>query len=139
MKEGEEHFEGKVAQKAIIVSPQGKVLICRNNWDKDTWDLPGGMFNVQEKPEAGLLREIKEEIGIEPTHIKPFVISTFIKRKTGKFTFVIIYTAHLSEENSYKFEDGEIEEIRWIEHKDLPTLTFFPEYAEALEKFFSER
>lgn len=50
------HFEGKVAQKAIIVKGN-KVLITRDSKD-DVWELPGGRLDESEEPLDAMKREI---------------------------------------------------------------------------------
>lgn len=60
----EEHFLGKVAQKAIICF-EGRVFLTRDPRTPDTWELPGGRLNVGEKPKEGLIRELFEELGVE--------------------------------------------------------------------------
>ena len=58
------HFEGKVAQKAVIVR-DGKVLVVRDpRENQEIWELPGGRLNLGEEPKRGLAREIAEELGV---------------------------------------------------------------------------
>ena len=137
MKDDEMHFEGKVAQKAIIVSPSGRVLICRNHHDKELWDLPGGTLNDGEEPMAGLLREINEELGITPKIERIISVGTFIKPKTRKRVLVITYQASLTEElQNFRLDETEIAETRWIGRKNLSGVELFPEYQRILEDFF---
>jgi len=66
----EVHFDGKVAQKAVIVR-DGKVLIMRDvREEKEIWEIPGGRLNEGEEVQAGLMREIKEELGIDVEVVK---------------------------------------------------------------------
>lgn len=57
----EEHFMGKVAQKAIIVN-KGRVLMTRDPRTPEIWELPGERLNIDEISEEGLQREIQEEL-----------------------------------------------------------------------------
>lgn len=58
-----------VAQKVVIFNDQGKILALRRSPTDPhrplTWDLPGGDLEVGEDPREGILREVKEEVGIE--------------------------------------------------------------------------
>ena len=60
-----------VANKAVIVNPQGKILLVRDARKFDhtqtpgKWDFPGGRMDALESPQEGLLRELKEELGFE--------------------------------------------------------------------------
>ncbi|MCE9643694.1 NUDIX hydrolase [Candidatus Parcubacteria bacterium] len=137
MKEGEEHFVGKVSCKGVLVSPNGKVVVCRNAHDQDFWDLPGGVLNAGETLEIGLAREIREEIGVEPTIGEVIWAGTFIKRKTGLQTVAIAFRGSLDESTQFSFDDGEIAEVRWIGKEDLKEITLFPEYHKILENFFA--
>lgn len=137
MKDGEEHFVGKVACKGVLVSPGGKVVVCRNAHDTDLWDLPGGVLNAGETPQEGLAREIREEIGVVPAIGEPLWAGTFIKRKTGAQVVAIAFEGTLEEGASFSFDDGEIAEVRWIGKEHLGEVTLFPEYHQILEKFFS--
>ena len=49
---------------AIVVGPGG-VLLCRRAAEpfRGTWDLPGGFLEAGERPERGLRRELREELG----------------------------------------------------------------------------
>lgn len=53
----------RVSVKALIKDKDGKVLVVKE--DQDTWSLPGGGLDHGEVAEQGLLRELKEELGIE--------------------------------------------------------------------------
>ncbi|HYF10310.1 MAG TPA: NUDIX hydrolase [Candidatus Paceibacterota bacterium] len=138
MKDGEKHFEGKVSCKGVIVSPQGRVVVCRNAHDQDFWDLPGGVLNTGETLEEGLVREIREEIGVEPTIGKILGAWTFTKRNSGKQTVAIAFLGALEETARFSFDDGEIAEVRWIGKEDLKEIRLFPEYHRILEDFFAQ-
>ena len=61
----EKHFNGKVAQKAVIMK-EGKVLLIRDPREaNEIWELPSGRMNEGELPAEGLARELKEELGAD--------------------------------------------------------------------------
>lgn len=63
----EVHFEGKIAQKAIIVK-ENRVLLLRDpRMEEVIWEIPGGRMNIDEEPREAVAREIREELGIEIT------------------------------------------------------------------------
>jgi 8-oxo-dGTP diphosphatase len=56
---------------AGIVTRAARVLLCHRSpdraWYPDMWDLPGGHVEVGELPAHALVRELREELGIEAT------------------------------------------------------------------------
>jgi 8-oxo-dGTP pyrophosphatase MutT (NUDIX family) len=48
---------------AVPVTPDGKVVLVRLTYDKG-WNLPGGGLKSGEDPQAAILRELTEEIGL---------------------------------------------------------------------------
>ena len=51
-----------------LVDPQGRVLIAQRPAHKamgGLWEFPGGKIEAGETPEYALMRELKEELGIE--------------------------------------------------------------------------
>lgn len=53
---------------AALVDPDGRVLIARRPADKampGLWEFPGGKVDEGETPEAALIRELHEELGID--------------------------------------------------------------------------
>lgn len=53
----------------IICSSQGKVLWAKRI-GQNAWQFPQGGIKDEESPEQALFRELKEEVGLEPQHVK---------------------------------------------------------------------
>ncbi len=68
---------------AALIDRDGRVLLAQRPEGKDhagLWEFPGGKIEANETPEAGLIRELREELGVEPCHtcLEPFAFSTRI-------------------------------------------------------------
>ncbi|WP_411346333.1 NUDIX hydrolase [Paenibacillus sp. WLX1005] len=54
-----------VAVLGVFTNEQGEVLLLRHSYrDTEPWGIPGGWME-QEQPEEGLIREVKEETGLD--------------------------------------------------------------------------
>lgn len=64
-----------------LVDPDGRVLIAQRPEGKSMaglWEFPGGKVETGETPEAALIRELREELGIDVTAacLAPFVFAS---------------------------------------------------------------
>lgn len=63
---------------AGLLRRQGRVLLChrtpQRRWYPDAWDLPGGHVEGHEQPAQALVREFREELGVDVTRpaVEPF-------------------------------------------------------------------
>jgi 8-oxo-dGTP diphosphatase len=64
-----------------LIDADGRVLIAQRPEGKQMaglWEFPGGKVDPGERPEAALIRELKEELGIDVTEacLAPFVFAS---------------------------------------------------------------
>ncbi len=90
----------RVSIKALIIEPDtNKFLLVQ---DKNSeWDLPGGGLDWGESPQEGLIREIREEMGIEVISVAsdPSYFITMERHADTLWTANIIYETSLRDYN----------------------------------------
>jgi len=116
-----------VSQKAIIFNEKGKFLaLYRTETASDspnTWDLPGGFLDFGEDPIKDMIREIKEEAGLDVKDLKLFDVESHIDDK-GDFWITIGYTAKaLSDKVKLSFEHND---YKWVSAEEFLKLKSSP-------------
>lgn len=135
----EVHFEGKIAQKVIVLDGDKVLLMQDPREATEMWELPGGRLNVDEDPREGLARELREELGVEFDIHEVIHVEQFVQGSEGKRAFVIVYRGTLRDpKRSFVLESEEVSEIKWVTQAELTHVPLFPEYKHALEKFFNK-
>jgi 8-oxo-dGTP diphosphatase len=90
-----------IALKGIVVY-KGKVLIIkRSDYDEafaGIWEIPGGRLQFDEELESALIREVKEEAGIEITIEKLYYAYTFMTSPTRQFV-ILTYLCKTEQDN----------------------------------------
>ena len=66
------YFNSSAATAAFIFDATGRLLVARRAYEpaKDTLDLPGGFVDLHESGEEAILREIKEETGLDVCNLR---------------------------------------------------------------------
>lgn len=72
---------------AIIFNSERQVLLCHRS-DYDLWNLPGGGLEPGEAPWEGVLREVKEETGIDVKVVKLQGVYSRPDRSQIVFSFI---------------------------------------------------
>lgn len=93
----------------------------QNDINKDKWIGLGGKFEENESPEECLLREVREESGLELTSWRYRGIVTFVNTKC-EAEFMHLFTADAFEGEIGECSEGELE---WIKKSELMKLTLW--------------
>ena len=102
-----------------LVDVDGRVLIAQRPKGKamaGLWEFPGGKVDEGETPEAALIRELQEEIGIDVTEncLAPF---TFASHTYEKFHLLMpLYVCRVWE-GSVTPQEGQV--LKWVRPLDL--------------------
>ncbi len=108
---------------AALIVRDGKVLMGLREYEKGKplWTFPGGRCDFGEKQEDGLMREVREEVGITDIVIKRFLGEKegAYKRPDGVADLVSMYECITSQEPKLMEPDKFIE-WRWIDPQQLP-------------------
>jgi ADP-ribose pyrophosphatase YjhB (NUDIX family) len=53
------------AAGAAVFDEDGRILLIKENYDRERWGFPGGAVEPGEAPEETVVREVREETGVE--------------------------------------------------------------------------
>src|SRR3989344_734060 len=88
-----------VATKAVILRRDGKMLILLRGKEAPTnplgWDLPGGVLDHGEAVDAGVIRETKEETGLDISSPRVFHAIARVNQ-LGEYWMTIFFVADVS-------------------------------------------
>jgi ADP-ribose pyrophosphatase YjhB (NUDIX family) len=117
------HFEDPKVAVVALVEDQGKLLLVRRrfNPEKGKWALPAGFVDDGEDPALAVVREVREETGLEIAVTGLLNVSAGTGR-TGA-SIIITYTATVTGGTAHPQDDAEA--ILWLAPDDpLPELAF---------------
>jgi len=104
---------------AALIDTDGRVLICQRPEGKQLaglWEFPGGKVEAGETPEACLIRELDEELGIQVTNacLAPFVFASH-----GYESFHLLMPLYLCRRWSGFVTAKEHKALAWVKPNDL--------------------
>ena len=109
---------------AIIYSTDGRLLIARKRAGKSMagfWEFPGGKVEENEDPESAVLREIKEELGLEIS-INALYSDYLFHYPTRSIHFIFFKCQHISGEPVLQDHDR----VEWVKVHELTAYRFSP-------------
>lgn len=88
------------------------------------WLPPGGHVEPDEHPRATVIREIREELGIEPSHDieAPVMVTctTTVGLTGGHIDVSLWYVVNASSKQPMSYDEQEFRDIRWFEFAAAP-------------------
>lgn len=117
----QQHARGIVV--AAVIEQNGRILACQRRKDARhplKWEFPGGKLEAGEHPPEALLRELREELGIEAK----------IGPELARYEFAYPHKAPIEliffrvTEYAGEMRNAIFETIRWCKASELPALDF---------------
>jgi ADP-ribose pyrophosphatase YjhB (NUDIX family) len=101
-----------------VLFNEGDVLLVRHTYgDRRTWDFPGGFVRRSEEPAAAALRELGEELGIEPPELREL---GSIVSEVGRRTDTVHYFHGQLADRRLHPDEVELAEVAWFHPGALP-------------------
>jgi NAD+ diphosphatase len=111
-------YDNPLPVVAALVEHQGKVLLVRNQtWPAKWFGLVAGFLERDETPEAGVRREVKEELGLETEVVRLIGVYSFAERNE------VILAYHLRASGTVVLGE-ELAEVRSVEPERLRAWPF---------------
>ena len=112
--------EPKVAVGGLVEDGKGRLLFTLRNHDPqmDMWAFPSGFVDSGEKLEQAIVREIREETGIETSVVA--LLGVF--SRTGDPVIYIVYCLHWTSGNLVV--GPEANDVRFFAENELPPSAF---------------
>jgi len=109
----------RVGVLAVVFRPDGRLLLVDQPYNPG-WALPGGDLRRGEGPDAGLARELREEIGLQVT--APQLRLASLRTNDRWVTFVTRLDVEESVAAALSPRSAEISRIAWHAPSALPAL-----------------
>ncbi|NHC44211.1 NUDIX hydrolase [Motilibacter aurantiacus] len=119
------HATPKVDTRGAVFDPEGRLLMTRERSD-GLWTLPGGWCDVLEPPTSNVIREIREEAGVEARMVRlAAVLDREVRGHQPPMPVHAYKLFFICEEVSRggPLDEKEILEVGWFDPQDLPPLS----------------
>ena len=119
---------------ALIQDKNGKILCAKRNPDKSQggkWEFPGGKPEEGETLEGALMREVREELGIDIR-----VLRLFDQSITGDIELAVFSCELVADKPQASTDHSE---LRWLKEEELSGLDWAEADKPALKKLLIPR
>ena len=134
----------RASTAAFILNDKGELLVARRGKEpaKGTLDLPGGFVDNDENAEQGMVREIKEETGldIDPDTVEYQFSIPNVYHYSGMdiHTLDLYFLCHITGEAEVKADD-DAAELQWVPLREVYVERFgLRSIRQAVHRFLSQ-
>ncbi len=130
------HFPIVKATVGCILIKENKVLLTKRNpeiFEGNKWCIPGGHIDIGETPDEAVIREVKEETGLNVNKLKFLFYFTEFLPELKVHNLAIIFTGE--PEGKLK-ENEEVTEFGWFSIEKAIKLDLAFKHKEILTKYF---
>src|SRR5262245_26008432 len=112
-------YDNPVPAAVAIVEGRQGILLARRGGPpyEGTWDLPGGFLEADERPERGLRRELREELGTRATIVRLHGFGIDRYGTGGSPILAVVYVARLA---GRPVARSDVAEVRWFPLDGIP-------------------
>jgi len=124
--------------KVVVYDSEGRVLLlrrartCAGNPGK--WEFPGGKLEPGESFDAALVREVREETGLEIRLIGSF--ETCESETSGRKIIYLVMEGATDQTEVVLSEEHD--EFRWLSPEQFDTVDFCPQFRRTANRFAQE-
>lgn len=125
----------------LAVDPELPKILLVDHKKARMWLPPGGHVHVDEHPKATVLREAKEELGIEAELIfeEPLFLSVtpVVDHRIFHTDVSLWYLIKANSQQLLQYDVGEFDNIRWYYRHEIPFDNAEPHLQRFLDKVFT--
>ncbi|MDY0357963.1 MAG: NUDIX domain-containing protein [Sedimentisphaerales bacterium] len=128
------------AVAALISDAEGRLLIVERAQEprKGTWDLPGGFVDPGESAEEALRREVREETGLEITHLRYLCSFSNRYEYMGVLyaTLDLGFICEVEDASVARAAEAEVVRLLFVRPEQIDPVRFgFPSVARIVERY----
>jgi 8-oxo-dGTP diphosphatase len=123
---------------AAVIERGGRVLVGQRKPGGQhplKWEFPGGKVEAEEKPEAALVRELDEELGVKARIAGE--ITRYEFQYPGRARILLIFYRVVEFDGEPRNLD--FEQLRWVAREELPQLDFLEGDVDFVREFVGRR
>ncbi len=122
------YFNSSSSTAAFITDSSGRLLVARRaeNPAKGTLDLPGGFVDMNETAEMGIMREVREETGMELDDFKYLfsLPNTYVYSDFEVHTVDMFFTAQATWSAADICPADDVSELMFLERNEINPADF---------------